>query len=519
MQGHLDPPPPATPPPPPPPACDGSGVLVPLVEDRGVYASSNLDVWTIHVTASDSSALDAVNADVPDASVSVIFREGDYGAGATLPNAVMEVRGHTTRHAKQKSFQITLRDGQPLWRGYKKIDLNKHPFDVTRARNKLAFDLFKTVPNFTSLRTQFVHLIVNDQDYGMFTQIEAPSARFLGAHDLDGAGTIYKPNHFQYGLIDPAVAADPTRLEYVIESQAHPDLARLQRTLADINDPGQDINDIIRRNFERQNYITWLAVNALTGNYDTSTQNFLLYGPSGCQGWYLMPWDYDGALEFYQQPGNPVKPRYFAGLANWWQVDLHRRFLQDPDNFRDVDAMVTRLYQEQLTDAAVQQLMSSYHDVVRPFISVSPDLDNLPVYLATGAADRIAKWETEFARVGNGLFSRRYDDYRAALGRPMPVWLSAPTPPAAPGGPYTFTWTPSYLLAGGTFSYDLEVSLTPAFAPADIIVRQTGLRRTAATAVLPPGQLYYHLIIRSDDQPEVNWQTQFGPDQTLTVAP
>jgi hypothetical protein len=75
------------------------------------------------------------------------------------------------------------------------------------------------------------------------------------------------------------------------------------------------------------------------------------------------------------------------------------------------------------------------------------------------------------------------------------------------------------MLAGGSFSYDLEISLTPAFAPTDLIVRQTGLRSNVATAVLPPGQYYWHVIIRSDDQPDVNWQTQFGPDLALTAGP
>jgi spore coat protein H len=492
---------------------------LPLAEDRTVYASSKLDVWTINVTAPDVAALAGVNNNVPGAAVAVIFREGDYGTTTTQPNAVMTIRGHTTRTAAQKSFDIELNSGQSPWRGYKKILLNKHPWDLTRARNKVAFDLFPTVPNFNSLRTQFVHLFVNDQDYGLFTQIEAPNTRFLAAHGLDPAGTIYKPNHFQYHVIDAETAADPVKLAYVIEDHGNPDLPRLQRTLADINDSGQDINDVVRRNFERQNYVTWLAVNALTGNYDTNSQNFLLYGPSGCQGWYMMPWDYDGALEFYQQPGEPVKPRYFAGLGDWWQVELHRRFLQDPNNFHDVDAMVTRLYQQQLTDDAVHQLMTSYHDVVRPFISVSPDLDDLPTHLASGAADRVAQWEAEFARVANGLFTRRYGDYRAAILRPMPVWLSMPDPPSAPGGPYTFTWSQSYMLTGGAFSYDLEISRTAAFAPGDLVVRQTGLRQAIAMITLAPGAYYYHVIIRADAQPDVNWQTQFGADQQLTVGP
>ena len=44
--------------------------------------------------------------------------------------------------------------------------------------------------------------------------------------------------------------------------------------LTAVNDTSNDINDVIEEYFNRDNYLTWFAVNILTGNRDTINQNF-----------------------------------------------------------------------------------------------------------------------------------------------------------------------------------------------------------------------------------------------------
>jgi len=486
-----------------------AGRLLPLVEDREVYASSNLDVWTVNVTAPDPRALADVQHNVAGARVAVVFQEGDFGAGAVEPNAVMELRGHSTRLTIQKSFQISLTDHTQSWRGYRKINLNKHPYDLTRVRNKLAFDTFATIPDFTSLRTQFVHLYINGFDYGLFTQIEAVGDRFLAAHGLDPHGALWKAINFQWQPIDDDVAANPRALRAVVENHGGGDLARLLRTIADVNDPKQDIDDVIGRHFERQNFVTWLAVNVLTGNFDTVTQNYFLYGPPGCQGWYFLPWDYDGALEFYQQPGEASLPRFRAGLANWWSVRLIRRFLEKPGNLRELDRRITELSEDAMSDAALRERASSYYGVVGPFVTRLPDLNYLPTSGVAKPDDRIAEWDREYSRL-EGVIFRRLAEYRDTLARPMPVRMYMPVLGEAPGDATTFTWARSHLLEGGDFSYDFELSRTYAFAPGDLINRQAGLRHAIALVTVPRGKYYWRVIVRSDHQPDVNWMTPFG---------
>ena len=101
----------------------------------------------------------------------------------------------------------------------------------------------------------------------------------------------------------------------------------------------------------------------------------------------------------------------------------------------------------------------------------------------------------------------------------MPVWLYEATPGPSPAAPVTFTWSPSFIPGGGALSYDLEVSRTTAFAPADLVVAQRGLRPAIAMVTVPPGAYSWRVIIRADAQPEVNWQVPFKPFASLTVGP
>lgn len=99
----------------------------------------------------------------------------------------------------QKSYKLSLNDSAGLWRGQSNIALNKSAFDATRVRNKLYFDLAKNMEHVPSLRTQFVRLFIKDEtagatqfeDYGLYTQAEVPTKKYLANHGLDRSGFLY----------------------------------------------------------------------------------------------------------------------------------------------------------------------------------------------------------------------------------------------------------------------------------------------------------------------------------------
>ena len=84
-----------------------------LVEDRSVYAQDDLSqLPVVRLTITDLDALRDVDDDVPGATAPVLFQEGSFGAGRTVPNGSMKQRGKSARLAPQKSYKIKLTDDE-----------------------------------------------------------------------------------------------------------------------------------------------------------------------------------------------------------------------------------------------------------------------------------------------------------------------------------------------------------------------------------------------------------------------
>jgi spore coat protein H len=443
-----------------------------------------------------------------------VFTDGVFGAGLTEPNAVLRLRGGSSRNNAQKSYKIEIGDGLGRWHGQKEINLNKHMSDLTRVRNKLAFDRFAAVPGFTSLRTHFVSLRVNGADYGLYTWIEELDHRALAAHGLDPDGQVYKAVNFFYQRIPAETAADPEALRLLIEAKANPDDDKLLRMLDAVNDPSRDLDEVLDRYFERDNLVTWLAVNILVNSVDNRSQNYYLYSPSSCDGFYLLPWDYDGAWGFYAQLGRAdTRARWRSGLANWWGISLWERFLSDPDNVRAVEAKLEELAGGVLADAEVGAAIARYHDVVRPFVTREPDLDHLPGVSWNATPEQAAAiWEGELARI-TPTTSRYLAEYRDVVERPMPVFQND----EVEAGGVELRWDRSYDLQGDPITYQLQISRSTSFATSELVVDRLLDVRELTIAGLPSGSYPWRVLVHDGNHPEA-WQAPFEPYEVL-VAP
>ena len=202
-----------------------------LREDKSVYAEDDPDsVVYFYVTVRYGSEARGTNHTFNEVNNAVRFADsthvdtqvyadalvqvgdengpvpGMLGYGETDSNATIRIRGNSSTLMPQKSYKLSLNDEAGLWRGQSNIALNKHAFDATRLRNKLYFDLAQNLSDVPSARTQFVRLFIRDEtsgatqfeDYGLFTQVEVPTKKYLANHGLDRAGYLYKVISFNY---------------------------------------------------------------------------------------------------------------------------------------------------------------------------------------------------------------------------------------------------------------------------------------------------------------------------------
>lgn len=435
------------------------------------------------------------------------------------PNAEMRLRGKTSRFADQKSYRIKLKSkaAADLWRGQRTLNLNKHPFDLTRFRNKLAFDLFAGIPDLTSMRTQFLNLYVDRKDgqgpvdFGLYTHVEKLDKRALIARGQDPESHVYKAEDFEFLRYPEALKleSDPDFDEDVFARRLDPEEGHDHGPLLDmldaLNDESNDFAEVFATHFDEANYLTWLASSVLFDNIDTNAQNFLLVRAARSKVFYFAPWDYDGSFDFYGQPGETYVPaRWQRGVSNWWAVTLHRRYLKQPGAIARLQAKMEEIKDTHATAARIAVLADSYRGVVRAAIERSPDFEFLPPV----GPDPLAAFDAEVARLP-ALIESRFQQFLDTLERPMPVFQWVETG----GGMVRFAWEESYDLQGDGLTYDFELSTSPRFEPQNLVAQSLG--RPDATpyevprASLPAGTYYFRVIIRDDKSPSTNWQVAF----------
>ncbi len=469
---------------------EGSDQSPPIEEDVSIYQNDDpLQVHVVYITVYPSNpgsltryTFDDVNRDEnyrdeDDPELPVLFQEGNmngtlpgyYGYGINAPNATIKLRGRSTRTADQKSYRVNLDKQFGTWLGFDKINLNKHPYDITRFRNKLAFDIIQKIDHLPSLRTKFIHVFIKDLsggeidgdfiDYGLFTHVESVDDDYLKTHGLDKDGLVYKAENFFFQedkdlRVKTDSKYDKKDFERILSIENGGDHRALIDMVEDVNNYFQSIDTVVQEHLQLDNYLTWLAVNILLDNRDTNTQNFYLYKPKDIHTFYFLPWDYDGALDYYSQVSRWADPTYLApwrlGLANYWSVPLHSRFFKDQKNIKKLNERINEVYY-QLSEMNIPEMIHEYDQVVSPFVSREPDYSNL----RSSLADR----EAEVERLKNiiDINLKRYYD---SLEKPMPIFLGD----ATQLGEYSlFNWDQSYDFQNDDLTYHLEISTTPDF--------------------------------------------------------
>lgn len=465
-------------------------------------------------------SLNGMDANGHDLKAKIIFQEGTaegpqvgyFGYGESRTNGTIEARGESSRSSQQKSFKIRLLDKAGYWREQRNINLNKHRPDITRVRQKLSFDYFEQMPNMTSLRTQFVHVMVKDLtshdpnpkfvDYGLYTQIEQPNKTMLQAHGLDRNGNLYKAINFEFHRDEAKIklANDPTydkkAFESVMEIKGSENHEKLISMLDDLKNHSIPIKEVLDKHFDRENYFTWLAANILMGNADTAAHNFYLYSPSDSDQWYFLPWDYDLSWGFFEQEAkrSPLVTlgKWEFGISNYWVSDLHSRVFKDPENVKALNEKIEEL-SAFITTEKTNTLLQSYYTNVSQYVKRQPDLYNLP--------QEVDKFDYEYSIIP-GEPARNKVRYYEGQEFPMPFYMDEPKDEK---GKLVFTWDHSYDLQGDDLTYDFAISYDPGFTK--IYTQVKGLAGTNyAVDKMAKGRYFWRVIVRDSKGHE---QTSF----------
>lgn len=493
-----------------------------LVEDKRVYEKHDgTKLSHIYITIFDQAAVpenDITFFDLNESykqfsnlesgpKLNILFQTGtatgasdngfiSFGTGKS--NATIELRGRSSRLEAQKSYKIRLQDNGGLWYGQDVINLNKHADDRTRVRNMLAFDYFRKIPDLISLRTNFVQLHVKDltdpsstgsfENYGLYTHVEQLNEDALAARGLNPDGHLYKAENFEFYRYpehlkhQDAADYDKKRFEQVLKINGNENHEEFLQMLEDINDLSKPFDQVFETYFQEDNYLTWLAVNILFGNYDTMSTNYYLYSPLNSETWYFIPWDFDKAL------GRDVErtdglPEWQQGIQRYWGTLLHRRYLRNPKNTEALTAKIEEL-SATINEEETKKLIDSYKPVVNQLALQEPDLSYLGI--------EASRFDSEYQKLEQ-VTTRYKEQYLTSLEVPMPIFLHY----ERRNNQDVFAWETSHDLQNDKLTYEFQLSKTPGFESIMIQLKDQpnyGYKNPA----LPAGRYYWRVLVRDE---------------------
>jgi spore coat protein H len=417
---------------------------------------------------------------------------GNLGYGETAPNATVQIRGQTSSRNPQKNYKIELKPNMGSWNGQTTIALNKHMTDGLRFRNKLGFDLLTGIDQLMSLRTQFVHLYVNDltdgedtgfEDYGLYTQVEQLNKTALRTHGLDRAGNLYKINFFEFYRYEDVIRLttdgryDQKKFEEYLEIKGNDDHSKLIEMLEAVNDYGIPIERVIDEYFDMENLTYWMAFNILTGNYDTQSRNSYLYSSLNGDKWYFYLWDLDAVFRKNENEilGRSEAESWERGVSNYWGNILFQRCLKS-DKFREeLDAAIQDLRQY-LSKDRLEKMVSEYSEIVYPYEFAEPDLYEVLIT------------EEQYKEIIDklpDLVEEYYQQYLESLKKPMPFYIGDPE---LSGIRMNYTWDLSYDFDQEDIVYKVIISRD--LEGKDIVTSYEGEWNSFSEVALPAGEYF-----------------------------
>lgn len=448
---------------------------------------------------------------IPDVSMEIFFQNGDrngplqdiFTPKIDRVNAKIELRGNSSRLYIQKSYKITLSRNTATFNGQKIINLNKHVYDPLRITNKFSYDAFEILPNVGSLNTFFVEVHIKDLsqkstgefvDYGLYTMVEQPNKSYLESRGLDSFGSLYKAENFAFRPAEYLLSEnDPNyskeEFEKIIKIRENPNHDKLIDMVNQVSNYSNNINDVVDIYFNRDNYITWMAMNMVLGNSDATSHNYILYSPQNSLTWYFLPWDYDGALyynylDYYEYENFPLS-KY--GLAAYWGIELHNRFFKDPNNIEDLVEKVDEIMNDYITAEYTQEFYDKYIDILRETTFQLPDVKRLSM--------TAEEMDYRILTIRD-ILEKNVALFKENLEHPMPIYLNLPK--QNDNNSYTFSWQNSYDIQGDKIYYNLEIARDPNFV--NIIYKSEDLSATKIDLELDlPVDIYYFRILIRDE--------------------
>jgi len=236
----------------------------------------------------------------------------DYGNGRdTVQEVGFRLRGNTSRYSRKKSFKVSFNEfvsGQK-YQGVKKINLNGQHNDPSLIREKLFYNTWNKA-GMSSRNTSFVRLFINQEYYGLYTNLEEFDKDWLQRVYGEKSGNLYKctypadlvyhgTNQQTYKDIQSG-ATTGGRAYDLQTNEIQDDYTDLVGLITTLNKPADSVFAVqIAMKLNIDSFLKAFAIDVATGNWDGymyNKNNYFLYHRADIDKFEYISYDTDNTF-------------------------------------------------------------------------------------------------------------------------------------------------------------------------------------------------------------------------------
>ena len=238
-------------------------------------------------------------------------------------------RGASTRYLSKPNFKIRLKNNAE-YQGRNGFKLNSEVVDDTMISEKLAYDMFNETDAIAP-DASYIHLSWAGRYMGVYTEIQEVDKLFFVDNGISDEGNLYRMGTGQLNVL-----SDDAQYEEIYEKKTnesdpagYSDLIKLTEDLAGTAE--HLFAGWFDQQFASDEYIDFLAVNALVANFDLIDGNQYMYHDTVLYEWHHIPWDYNNGTFTFINFKLSTATFYEAGMGNPWWFNSITRVITNTD--------------------------------------------------------------------------------------------------------------------------------------------------------------------------------------------
>jgi spore coat protein H len=383
-----------------------------LPDPSGLFDDGDIPMVEITINQDNLDfILDPANKD-SDEEFSADFKFNSSSFTADEKNIGFRLRGNTSRSSAKKSFKVSFNSfekGRDL-DGFEKLNLNGEHNDPSMVRSKICWDIMNSL-EIPSPRANHVELYINDEYYGLYSNIEHIDEEFIEEHFGNKSGNLYKclyPADLNYkgSNQDSYKEIIHGRRNYELKiNEEEDDYSRFVTFIEVLNQTTDaQFQAQIAGIFDVNSFLKALAVETLIAhwdNYGMNKNNFYLYDNPDDGKFYYIPFDLDNTLgiDFFN--------------VDWAEIDIYSWYDQESNR-----PLVKRILAiDKYREAYSQIIYGLLNDQFNPE-NLIPRINNLKALIQNAAErDNYRTYDYGFSiNDFNDSFTERLDQNHVRYG-------------------------------------------------------------------------------------------------------